>query len=338
MSAVARIDLAAFEHNVASIVSAVAPAAAWVAVKSNAYGHGMLELADNALTAGASGLAVLDVPAALALRSHGITAPLFAWLHGTHTDFTSAVEHNIDLGVSTIEQLESIARVPGTARVHLKIDTGLHRNGIPDELWDSVCAAARGWEETNDIRVVGVWTHLADASLDADNAALDRFDAAIERARAAGLSPELLHAAASPTAIRNPRARYDVVRVGIATYGISPFDDVDGVGLGLRPVMSLHAEISSSTESQSIVSAGWTDGVPQSTDPGTFIAVGNNRASVLGVFPGHTVIDGSFPVGTIVDIVGGNGATAEDWAGWVDGIGDEIVTGIPTRVRRIYSR
>lgn len=338
MSAVARVNLSAFEQNVSSVVSRVAPAHVWVAIKSNAYGHGMLELADNALRAGAAGLAVLDVPAALRLRSHGITAPLFAWLHGAKTDFVAAVTADIDLGVSSLSHLESIALAGKNARVHLKVDTGLHRNGFPINQWDAVCTRAADLEKSGAIRVVGIWTHLADANTAADNAALDIFDDAITRARSAGLHPELLHAAASPTALRNQRARYSLVRVGIAAYGISPFDDVDGAGLELRPVMTVHGTIESTGTETSIIGAGWFDGVPQVRDGAAWVGASDQQYSVLTVGPQHTVIDGVLPVGTVVDIIGGDGPSAELWAEWRGTIGDEIVTGIPTHVRRIYDR
>ena len=338
MTAVARINLAAFEHNVSSIVSRVAPAQVWVAVKSNAYGHGMVELADNALRAGATGLAVLDVPAALALRSHGVSAPLFAWLHGTETDFVAAVHAGIDLGVSSFAHLDAIAAVGAPARVHLKVDTGLHRNGFPLEQWESVCAHASELERTGQISVVGIWTHLADADNASDNAALDVFDSAVAVARSFGLDPEVLHAAASPTALRNERARYSLVRVGIAAYGISPFDDVDGLGLEFRPVLSLHGTVVSVDAETSIISAGWFDGVPQIQAGSAWVGVEGQRSSIISVHPQHTVINGVFDVGQTVDLIGSDGPSAEQWAQWRASIGDEIVTGIPTHVRRIYER
>jgi alanine racemase len=333
MTATVHIDLDAFENNVAHLVSLAAPAATWVAIKSNAYGHGMVELADNALKAGASGLAVLDVPAALSLRTHGVTATLFAWLHGAETDFAAAVAGGVDLGVSTFEQLDAIAASPGVGRVHLKIDTGLHRNGVSEAQWEAFCRRAHELESAGSIRVAGIWSHLADAGDESDAKALSRFDAAVAQSKAIGLSPEVLHIAASSAALRNPGSRYDVVRIGIAAYGISPFDDVDGEGLGLRPVLRLSA----STDGGS-VSAGWFDGIPQvSAASGAWISGGGTPLSVTAVHPRITEVAGdSLP--PTVDIIGGEGPTMEQWAAWSNTIGDEIVTGIPSHVRRVFVR
>ena len=337
----ARIDLTAFERNVSRIVATVSPAATWIAIKSNAYGHGMVELADNAIAAGATGLAVLDVPAALRLRSAGVTARLFAWLHGSHTDFAAAVAADIDLGVSSRAQLEAVASAPGTTKVHLKIDTGLHRNGFDSNEWSDVCEAARALEQTGDIRVVGVWSHLADAGDAADAAAVARFTEALTIATAAGLSPEIRHIAASSAGLRNPAARFDAVRIGIAAYGFSPFDDADGRGLGLAPVMTLTSVIESVAGDRAIVASGWSDGVPQVHRTDAWVTVKSARCPVVAVTATQTVIDTS--VGDVVEgdeviIFGERGPAVELWALWSNTIGDEIVTTIPTHVRRVFVR
>ena len=143
------IDIAGFERNVATLCERVAPADVWIALKSNAYAHGVRGLAASAVKAGARGLAVLDIPAALDLRAHGVEVTLFAWLHGVDTDFDSAVAQSIDIGVSTFAQLDAVAQagaslgVPG--RVHLKFDSGLHRNGFSYSDWRTACTLARKW-------------------------------------------------------------------------------------------------------------------------------------------------------------------------------------------------
>ncbi|MEY4477238.1 MAG: alanine racemase [Actinomycetota bacterium] len=335
MTTVAYIDLSAFEHNVGKIASVVAPAQLWVAIKSNAYGHGMLELADNAIKAGASGLAVLDVPAALRLRSHGIESTLFAWLHGAETDFAAATAAGVDLGVSTLAQLEAIAATETRGRVHLKVDTGLHRNGFSIVDWAAACRRALELEASGAITVVGVWSHLADAGNDADAAAISVFDSAVTVAREIGLTPEIVHIAASSAALRNPAARHDVVRVGIAAYGISPFDDVDGVGLGLKPVLTLRTSTTDSPFGPALTS-GWNDGVPQAP-AGAGAWVGSGRISVDTIAP-HYVLLGSPTDAMDVDVIGGDGPSAEQWARWTHTIGDEIVTSIPAHVRRVFVR
>ena len=339
MTLIAHIDLSAFEHNVARIVADVSPAKTWIAIKSNAYGHGMLELADNAVRAGASGLAVLDVPAALRLREHGIQSTLFAWLHGSETDFEAAVAADIDLGVSSLAQLEAIAATTGIGRVHLKIDTGLHRNGFASRDWDTACERAKQLQDQGSITVIGVWSHLADAGSESDAAALAAFDDAVGRARAVGLAPEMVHIAASSAALRNPAARHDVVRVGIAAYGISPFDDADGAELGLRPVLRLSSVTPPSSGAVSALDAGWFDGVPQShADSGAWVSVDGVPTRIRTVAPQFTALEADCEPNATVDIIGGDGPTAEQWAAWTGSIGDEVMTSIPAHVRRVYVR
>ncbi|MEY4457845.1 MAG: putative alanine racemase [Actinomycetota bacterium] len=339
VSALAHIDRAAFDHNVRSLIRTASPARVWVAIKANAYGHGMLELADVAVSAGADGLAVLDVPAALALRSSGITVPLFVWLHGVQTDFTAAVAANLEIGVSTREQLESAARAPGLARVHLKVDTGLHRNGFAVADWDQICAEARALQDAGQITVAGVWSHLADTSAEADAAARAIFTRAVETAiNTAGLTPEYLHLAASSAAISEPESRFSLVRIGIAAYGISPFDDRDGRALGLRPVMSLTASVESVHGESATISAGWADGIPQVPSGVARVTINGVRHRVAQVEAHHMeIVVGSEPVtvGETAVIFGHDGPTAEEWAEWTGTIGDEIVTSVPSQTRRV---
>ena len=338
MTAIARVDLSAFEHNVSRIVGDVAEAKVWVALKSNAYGHGMLELADNATKAGASGLAVLDIPAALRLRAHGFTGTLFAWLHGHSTDFAAAIEAGIDLGISSFTELDAVAQALGVATIHLKIDTGLHRNGFSVNDWREACLQARQAEIAGEIIVAGVWSHLADASDAADADAISRFSDALAVASECGLTPTVRHIAASSAALRNASSRFDVVRVGIAAYGVSPYGDTDGKGLGLKPVITLSSEVSANEDGASVIAAGWNDGVPQISGGSAWVAVDGVPAQIRAVHPLFTLVDGEYAAGAKVDIVGGTGASAEDWAEWAHTIGDEIVTSIPAHVRRVFVR
>lgn len=339
MTATAHINLSAFEHNVRLIVGTVSPARVWLAVKANAYGHGMTELADNAVKAGASGLAVLDIESAVRLRRAGISAPLFAWLHGVTTDFETAVDLSIDIGVSTRELLDHLASIDGVARVHLKIDTGLHRNGASAAEWESLCRHADGLQRQGRIHVVGVWSHLADAGREHDERALSLFHHAIDIARTAGLAPELCHIAASSAALDEPDARMDLVRVGIAAYGISPFDDRTGHELGLRPVMTLETQVTHVAPETATIGAGWADGVPLGDDYRGDVTIEDVRFTVRNVHARSTEIylgNHRVSVGDRCTIFGNDSATAEEWAAWVGTIGDEIVTSVPASVRRVY--
>lgn len=347
MSALAVIDHAAFAHNVGVLSARVAPADVMLAVKADAYGHGMLEMARTALDSGANSLAVLEIPAAIALREAGIDRRLFAWLHGVASDFDTAVAHGIDLGVSALWQLERIAHAatperPG--RVHLKIDTGLHRNGALPEQWPELVTAARTLAERGLVTIEGIWSHLADASPDDDGRALAAYERALAVAERLGVRPNMRHLAASSAGWREPRARYDAVRFGIAAYGISPFDDVTGQDMGLRAVMSLQCAISveEAPAGRQWITAGYADGVPLGA-PMAEVSIGGRRYQVDSVEPERTLIVAPETIDddAIVTVFGDpefGVPSAEDWARWSGTIGDEIVTGVPPRVQRRHDR
>lgn len=343
MTALARIDRGAFARNVRTLAERAAPADVMLAVKADAYGHGMLDLAPVALQAGATSLAVLEIPAALALRAMGIPNRLFAWLHGEASDFGAAVEAGIDLGVSSHRELDAIAAACAPlrpARVHLKIDTGLHRNGALPEEWPALVAAAGAHAQSGRIIIEGIWSHLADASPADDDRAITAFKSALATAAALGVTPRLRHLAASSAGWREPRARFDLVRFGIAAYGISPFDDLSGAEMGLAAVMTLVTTLTDDVAPQGRrwIRAGYANGVPAVAD-GAEVQVGGRRARVEAVEVDRTlvVLDEPLAAGTEV-VVFGDPATgapsAEDWAAWGRTIGDEIVTGAGSRARR----
>lgn len=355
MSAIAVIDHAAFAHNVSVLASRAAPADVMLAVKADAYGHGMLELAGTGLAAGARSLAVLEIPAALALRAAGVDCPLFAWLHGAESDFGAAIAAKVDLGISSVHELERVAEAvtdATAARVHLKIDTGLHRNGALPEQWAELVTAARAHSAAGRIVIEGIWSHLADTSVDADDAALTVFARALADAAELGVIPRVRHIAASSAGWREPRARYDLVRFGIAAYGISPFDDITGHELGLRAVMTLQSTLldAPAPDGRVWVAAGYADGVPLGAI-GAEVSIGGVRCAVETVEVDRTLVaappadasttDTNTPDTDVVTIFGEPGAgspSAEDWARCSGTIGDEIVTGVPPRVPRHHDR
>ena len=235
-------------RNVRTVAERVAPAEVMAVVKANAYGHGAVEAARAALAGGASRLGVADLDEAFELRRAGIDAPILAWLHDPDADFAAAVVAGIEIGVSSIDQLEQAA-VAATdagapAAVHLKIDTGLSRNGVPEAEWPAVVARAAELERVGRLTVAGVFSHFANTSRDVDAAQIAVFERALELAAAAGLTPVVRHLASSEQAIRDPRARFDLVRIGIAVYGLTPFGDgTTGTDLGLTPAMTLRARV-----------------------------------------------------------------------------------------------
>jgi alanine racemase len=337
------IDFDAFVHNVRTLSELVRPAATMLAIKADAYGHGMLPLAAIALEAGATSLAVLEVPAALALRHAGITAPLFAWLHGKHTDFGAAIDADVDLGISTLWQLDAVlaADRSAPARLHLKIDTGLHRNGASPEDWPALVTAAVEAQREGRIVIAGIWSHLADASPEDDAAALDEFRLAVDIARSLGAEPEMLHLAASSAGIRMPEARLDLVRFGIAAYGISPFDDRSGRELGLRPVMSLRARVQNVRAAVATIGVGSGNGIHPPAIGAAEVLVGGRRRRIFELDVETLSIDvEGMQVGAGDEVIvfgqGDDGEpTAEEWARWAGTIGDEIVARV-RRLPRVY--
>lgn len=341
----AEIDLDAFRHNVRTISALIQPAATMLAVKADAYGHGMLPLAVAALEAGATSLAVLEVPAALALRDAGITAPLFAWLHGVDTDFGAALDADVDLGISALWQLEAVlaSNRDTPARLHLKIDTGLHRNGATPEDWPALVSATVAAQRAHRVVLVGLWSHLADASPEDDAVALREFLRAVEVARELGAEPEILHLAASSAGIRMPEARFDLVRFGIAAYGLSPFDDRSGSELGLRPVMSIRAPVLSVRDGVATIGVGSGDGIhpPAIGLAEVWVAAQRRRITELAADSLSIDVAGvDIEVGDEVTVFGPGDdgePTAEEWARWAGTIGDEIITRV-RRLPRVYLR
>lgn len=339
------IDLAAFRANVSHLAGLIAPARTMLAVKANGYGHGLVPLAHAAVDAGADSLAVLEVPAGITLRESGITVPLFAWLLGPHTDFAAAIAHDIDLGVSARWQVEAISAAVAAgqrARLHLKIDTGLHRNGASPEDWPDLVSVALAAERDGRATIVGLWSHLADASPDDDADALARFQDAVAVAASLGCRPQILHLAASSAGIRMPEARLDLVRFGIAAYGISPFDDRSARELGVRPVMAMRAPVTAVGAGVATIGVGSGDGIQVPAVGAASVAIGGRRYRVEALDIDSMTLDVSTGVVHVGDeaTVFGPGdageASAEDWARWAGTIGDEIVARASERLPRVY--
>ena len=245
------VDLSAVRHNVAHLRELVSPAEVMVVVKADGYGHGMLEVARAAREAGATWLGVAVMEEALALRAAGDTGPLLCWLAVPGEDYAPALEAEVVVTAYTVEQVEAVAAAARslgrTAELQLKVDTGLSRGGATAAQWPDVVAAARAAEDAGDVRVGGVWSHLA-CSDEPDHPANDAqetaFRDALRVAEDAGLRPRWRHLANSAAALLRPSSRFDLVRCGLASYGLSPAPDVrDAAGFGLRPAMTARAEL-----------------------------------------------------------------------------------------------
>lgn len=358
----ALVDLSAISRNVETLRAAAGGFTTMVIVKANGYGHGAVPAARAAMEGGAEWLGTADLDEALELRAAGIETPVLAWLHEPESSFSDAIDRGVDLGVSYFSQLDAVAGTSGRAFVHLKVDSGLGRNGAIESDWPQFFAAAAAHEAAGRIVVRGIWSHLANAGATHDGAQLATFHRALDAAHAAGLDPSLVHLAATEAAIGLPEARFSLVRFGIGAYGLAASDDMDAAALGLTPAMQLSAAIAnvkrvpagtgvsygldyhtSSATKLALIPLGYADGIPRHASGRGPVSINGVTYRVAGrVAMDQFVVDiGDAPVepGDRA-IIFGDAATGvpsvDDWAKAADTILYEIVTRIGPRVQRRY--
>jgi len=243
----ARIDLSAISRNVAALRRHSGNAELMAVVKAEGYGHGLLPSARAALAGGASWLGVAFLEEALALRADGVREPILCWLAVPGEPLTDAVSADIDLSASDVWSVEELRRAAQSAgrpaRVHLKADTGLHRAGATAQRWPDLVEAAAKAEASGELSIVGVWSHLAYAdapghpTVQRQEAA---FEEALDVAARAGLRPVVRHLANSAATLTRPQAHYDLVRPGLAVYGLSPVpNEAAPEAYDLRPAMTV---------------------------------------------------------------------------------------------------
>jgi alanine racemase len=357
------VDLDAVAHNVGVLRRTVAPAAVWAVVKADGYGHGAVPVARAALAAGADGLCVALVEEAVALRAAGIDAPVLVLAEPPGHQFADAARLDLRVAVYTSEGVDRAAAAGRPIRLHVKVDTGMHRVGArPDE---AVALAAR---IAADARLVldGVMTHLAVADEPADDFTdrqLDAFDAVLDDIRAAGVEPPLVHAANSAGAIAHPRARRSFVRAGIATYGIAPGPELADRCGELRPALTLTARVSfvkrvaagerisyglrhtfDRDTTVATVPLGYADGVPRRlSSTGGSVLVRGRRRPIAGVVTMDQLMvdcgDDDVARGDEVVLIGAQGGeriTADEWAERLGTIAYEVTCGIGARVPRVH--
>ena len=361
------VDLRAITDNVAQLKSGTR-AELMAVVKADGYGHGLVPSARAALAGGATWLGTAIVDEALALRAAGITAPLLSWLWTPDEAETvhRALAAGIDLSVSSGWQLDAVtagARTSGRpARVHLKIDTGLSRNGCYPDDWPELLAGVAKAQAAGEVEVAGVWSHFAYADAPGHPTIAKQlavFDDALTTAKRLGVEPQLRHIANSAATLTLPAAHFDLVRPGIAVYGLSP---VEG-DFGLTPAMTLragaasvkrvragegvsygHEHVTDRETTLVLVPLGYADGVPRHASDVGPVWVNGERFTVAGrVCMDQIVVDvGDLDVAPGDPVVlfgsGRDGEpTAQDWADAAGTIHYEIVTRIGPRVTRVYS-
>jgi len=370
------IDLGAIRENIKYLMAKSGKPALAV-VKADGYGHGLLPVAKSALSAGASWLGVALLEEAKALRQGGINAPIIAWLTPITDDFASAISEDIDIAIPSLAHLEAItsaARSLGKcARIHLEVDTGMSRGGALNE-WSELVSSAKAYQDSGLIKVIGIWSHFAradEAGHEFNNKQLENFKSAVAEAKSVGITPEVIHLSNSAAAINDADSHFDLLRLGIAIYGLSP--DFSHMGssekLNLKPAMSIRARIhlvkdipagsqvgyggSAITKVDTklgVIAMGYSDGIPRNANSEAGVLVGNKRAPIIGrVSMDQFVVDlgrdSSAKAGDWAYIIGSNPSdsytsassyTADSWASASATINYEIVTRIAARVKRIY--
>ena len=338
-----RIDLDDFAANLTVVRTRVAPAQLMLVVKDDAYGHGLERIVGRAVTEGVGWFGAFDVRESLrARRAAGPGARVFSWLTVGRQEIADALSSDIDLGVGDAGFLDDIAAVAAasgrTARVHLKIDSGLHRNGIRPEDWPQAIEQARRFERAGSIRIVGVWSHIAEASDREDDAARGVFDAAVRVAEDAGAELEVRHLAASAASFARPEFRYDLVRVGAFCYGVRSSGGPAEADLGIRPIATLRAPVTHVADHGVTIGVGALHGLPSSLAKHAALEPANGRLNVDDVGLFHTTV-GPWPrtaVGDEVTVFGPDAASATDLAEAIGTVGEEILVRVSPLVPRVY--
>jgi alanine racemase len=368
--AVARVDLGAIRSNVAALAGGTS-AEVMAVVKADGYGHGLVPSAQAAVEGGATWLGTALLDEALALRAAGLTEPrVLAWLLGPGEAWGDALQADVDVSVNAewaLAEVVAAARETGvTARVHLKVDSGLNRGGAAVTDWPDLVVAARKAEAEGMVRVVGLWSHLAYADAPGHPTIArqaDVFRDAVAHAEAAGIDPEVRHLANSAATLTAPDQHFDLVRPGIAVYGLSPVPDVAGPAqYGLRPAMTLAADLvlvkrvpagsgvsyghTYTTDRETtlgLVPLGYADGVPRNaSNLAPVLAAGRTRTVAGRVCMDQLVLDlGDDPAAAGDEVVlfgtgEDGGPTAQDWAAATGTISYEIVARVGPRVPREY--
>jgi alanine racemase len=362
------VDLAAIRHNVRRLRELTAPdTEMMVVVKADGYGHGMLASAGAARDAGAQWLGVATIDEALALREAGDQGRILCWLGIPGEEYADAISADVDVTAYSLDELAEIVDAAGdidaTARVQLKVDTGLSRGGASEQDWPALVRAARAAEQDGDIVVTGVWSHFA-CSDEPDHPSNDAqekvFLWALGEAADAGLRPEVRHLANSAAALLRPSSWFDLVRCGIASYGLDPAPG-HTADLGLVPAMTArarlamvkrvpagagvsygHTWVAESPTTVGLVPAGYGEGVPWHASNTAEVWTAGARRPVRGrICMDQFVVDLGDDEAVAGDPVvlfgpGTNGEpTAQDWAEACGTINYEIVTRIGGRFARV---
>lgn len=337
------ISRSRFLQNLVAVHERIAPAGLMLAMKDDAYGHGVEWAVDAAVDAArpVELFGGYDVHTSLRIRARAQQARVFAWALSSDDEIERALHARIELGVGTVGYLRRVIEMSGrlriTARVHLKIDTGLHRNGIRPEDWSRVVAEAMAAQRAGCITVVGVWSHLAEASDAEDDESAREFRSAVDVLRAAGGTPDALHLTASAASWWRPELRGTVCRIGAFCYGIRSADGPEIAGV--RPIAALRAPVVEERGDDVVIGLGALHGLP-SILTGTPIGTPGGVREIVRIDAVSTLVRGwpGARVGETATVFGPGAQGESDvttLAERIGTVGEEIITRLTSGVRRV---
>ena len=368
----AEINLSAITQNF-KLIKSRTTADVLAVVKADAYGHGLIPVSKALEEAGADWFGTALLEEAINLRKAGILKPIISWLTPLGEDFKSAIDLDIDLGIPSIDLLDEVIKAASltgkTARIHLEIDTGMSRGGVLSE-WDQLIKSVLVGVNLKQLKVIGIWSHFARADEPAElmnQEQLSLFEEKVNQAKTAGIDAQFIHIANSAALFTNKSTHKNIIRSGIALFGLSP--DVKTIGdsssLGLKPAMKLKAKLNLVKEVKAgssvgyggtavlksdtklgVVALGYADGIPRNTNNLAGVFVDKKRAPIIGrVSMDQFVVDlgvtSNAKTGDEVIVFGdgsGDEYTVDEWAKAANTINYEIITRIGPRVPRIYPR
>lgn len=361
------IDLAALTHNVKQLKNLLSPQTELMTVvKADAYGHGAVAVSQTALSVGASWLGVATIPEGIELREAGIEAPILL-LGATHTaqQVKAIAQWHLQPTICTAKQAlifsEVLVGLNQSLPVHAKLDTGMSRLGAP---WQEATEFVQLVKGLPNLKLASIYSHLATAD-SPDTAVMkeqhQRFERAIAQIKTSGINPSSLHLANSAAALADPDLHYDLVRVGLATYGLYPAPHLQNV-VDLKPAMQVKAKVTQVKTIESgtgvsygyqfiaqrqtkiaVVGVGYADGIPRNLSNKMQVLVRGKFVPQVGaVTMDQLMLDVTdipdLEVGEVVTLLGKDGEnqiTADDWAATLGTISWEIICGFKHRLPRV---
>ena len=361
------VDLGAIQRNVALLAKQAGKAQLWATVKANGYGHGAVQVARAALGAGATGLCVALADEAHELRQAKITAPILIVSEQPATQFEQMLRDDVVATLYNESTINSYAKTASdlgiVGKVHLKVDTGMHRVGAPVA---SAMTRCRQIKSLASLQLEGVYTHFAAADLpshDETDKQQQRFDNVVAELDRESLRPKYVHTSNSAAAMRVLSATTDIARVGIAIYGIAPSSELESFAKDLQPALSLHARVShvqhlakgegvsyglrtklSQAATIATLPIGYADGIQRRLwKVGGEVLIGGKRCPIVGVVTMDQLMvncgDADVQIGDHAVLIGtqdSQSISANEVAAKLETIGYEIVCGISARVPRKY--